>query len=230
MVASIRRLYEAEIPKGGAGLVYLGYSGVLVRVGECALLFDPGDLLPKRALRELRRLDLLLFTHGHYDHFDERAAVAMYEAAKPKVVCEESVYRRLRGKVPEEDLIRAKPGESVAVGGASVEAVAGRHVGPIVLYLVEVGGVRVFHGGDSGYVPLRPRRADLAIVPTGDPSPTASPDDALRMVLDLGPSAVVPVHGSEQQRRELERKLRELRPGVEVLVLGEGESAVVELG
>jgi len=50
--------------------------------------------------------------------------------------------------------------------------------------LIEFDGFRIFHGSDSGFVEslknVEPR-VHVAIVPTGDPSPTASPQDALEM-------------------------------------------------
>lgn len=44
----------------------------------------------------------------------------------------------------------------------------------------------------------------LAFVPTGRPSPTASPDDAAGMVRALEPYVTVPVHGMFEEMKALE--------------------------
>lgn len=98
--------------------------------------------------------------------------------------------------------MKANAGEKRELDGFSFTSVAGIHRGPIVLFLVEAGGISIFHGGDSAYVPLGGLRADLALVPTGSPSPTASPRDALRMISDLGPKVVAMFHGSASQHIE----------------------------
>jgi L-ascorbate metabolism protein UlaG (beta-lactamase superfamily) len=60
--------------------------------------------------------------------------------------------------------------------------------------------------------------AGLAFLPAGDPSPTASPDDALKMAQDLKPRVVVAIHGSEAQYRELAKKIKSALPGTEVII------------
>ena len=62
----------------------------------------------------------------------------------------------------------------------------------------------IFHGGDSGFVPLKGLKADVAFLPTGEPSPTASPTDALKMALDLNPKLVVTIHGSKAQNKQFQ--------------------------
>ena len=39
----------------------------------------------------------------------------------------------------------------------------------------------MFHAGDSGYVQVKDYPSDLAFLPTGSPSPTASPEYALKL-------------------------------------------------
>jgi len=226
----IRRFYELEVSPKSVELLYLGYSGLLLRTTNYTLAFDVDELIPRRHIRSVKKVDLLFITHSHYDHFEENITVELFKSTKTKVICEESVYNRLRGRIPENYLFKATPGVVMSIDNISVEAIKGRHVGPIVLYLVELDGIRIFHGGDSDYVPLYPRRADIAIVPTGAPSPTASPDAAYRMVVDLRASIVIPMHGRESQHRELERKLKEHYPEVKIQLIKEFEPLLVSLG
>ncbi|MFC1802877.1 MBL fold metallo-hydrolase [Thermoproteota archaeon] len=79
-------------------------------------------------------------------------------------------------------------------------------------------GTSIFHGGDSGYVSVKYFPSDLVFVPTGVPSPTASPRDALRMTLELKPKVAVAIHGSSAQNREFEKSVQEKMPKVNVII------------
>jgi len=227
---SLKEFYELEVTPSSIGILYLGYSGLLLRTVNYTLAFDVDELIPRTYVKNIEKLDLLLFTHGHYDHFEERVSIELHKLTGAKVMCEESVYNRLKDKVPDSHLIKATAGVVTSIDGVSVEVIRGRHVGPIVLYLVELDEVRIFHGGDSDYVPLYPRRADIAIVPTGAPSPTASPDSAYRTVVDLRPSVVIPVHGKESQHRKLESKLKKHYPEVKVQLVEPFKPLLISLG
>jgi L-ascorbate metabolism protein UlaG (beta-lactamase superfamily) len=91
-------------------------------------------------------------------------------------------------------------------------------VGPIVLFHMTAGGIGLFHGGDSNYVPLKNLSTGLAFLPAGHPSPTASPDAALKMAHDLKPRIVVLFHGSDGQYQDFKIRARTVLPGVEVII------------
>jgi L-ascorbate metabolism protein UlaG (beta-lactamase superfamily) len=99
-----------------------------------------------------------------------------------------------------------------------VTPVQGKHVGPIILFHIQVGNIGIFHGGDSAYVPLKNLKAGLAFLPAGDPSPTASPEDALKMALDLKPKIIVAVHGSDSQYQKLAAIAKTALPDASVII------------
>jgi len=215
---SIRELFSTPLGEGEAAFVYLGYSGVVVKTEDKAVAFDVANLMKSDEISALEGLDALFFTHGHSDHYSSREALEVVGMTGARVVAEQSVAWDLRTKIPSDRLMAAEPGTTFNIGGMEVNAIEGVHRGPINLYRVTLGDLRVFHGGDSGYVPVKEHPSELAFLPTGSPSPTASPRDALRMALELKPRAVVAVHGSPTQNREFGRSAREKMPGVTVLV------------
>ena len=189
---------------------YLGYSGVIIRTSEATVIIDPADLLLTSDIEKLKALgvDLLFFTHGHGDHFVPASALEIFKATQVYVAAEPGIARQLRGRIPPSRLLNAAAGKSLKAGKLKLDFVAGQHVGPILLIRIQAGDIRIFHGGDSGNVPLKDVPSDVAILPTGDPSPTASPEAAFRMAADLKPQFVVTIHGSAAQNADFEKKVR----------------------
>jgi len=195
--------------------LYLGYSGIAIKIGDVGLLFDPANMASPEVLELLTQCKptIILYTHDHYDHYNAETLKTLVKRLDCKVIVEPAMAGKLKGTVEAGKLFPAEHGKPFEVEGVKVTGFRGRHVGPITLYRVEASGVRVFHGGDSGYVGLAGvGPVDLAILPCGAPSPTASPRDAYRMALDLKPRHVMAVHGSETEVEELKRLLAEKLP------------------
>jgi len=217
-VDAVKELFATPLGKGEAAFMYLGYSGVVVRTAGGVVAFDVADLLKGGEIGALERLDLLLFTHNHGDHYRREEAAEIVETTGARVVAEPLVAEDLKGVVASDRLTRAEPGRTYTVSGFDVAVVRGIHGGPISLYRVGVGELGVFHGGDSGYVSLKGYGSDLAFLPAGTPSPTASPGDALRMALDLRPRVAVVIHASAAQAEEFRRIVGERLKGTTVVV------------
>ena len=210
---------------------YLGFSGVIIRTAEATIIIDPADLLLASDIEKLKALgvDLLFYTHGHGDHFVLASALEIFKATQAYVAAEPGVAAQLRGKIPPSRLLGAAAGKTLSAGKLRLDFVAGQHVGPILLIRIQAGGIRIFHGGDSGYVPLSGFPADVGILPTGSPSPTASPEAAFRMASDLKPQVVVVIHGSDAQNAEFEKKVRAGLKETKVVIPEAGKMVKVTL-
>jgi L-ascorbate metabolism protein UlaG (beta-lactamase superfamily) len=200
--------------------IFLGYSGVIIKTAKGMILVDPADLLNAGELLALKSggLGLVLFTHSHGDHFNAKVALDIFKATGAPVVAESSVARSLMAKIPSSKLTHAVPGNSYAIGEFTVNTIKGIHVGPICLFQIKIGEISIFHGGDSDYVPVKDYPSDLAFLPTGNPSPTASPEAAFKMAADLKPSVIVAIHGSAAESKEFERKIKEKMPNASVII------------
>ena len=200
--------------------IFLGYSGVIIKTAKGRILIDPADLLNAGDLLALKSggVGLVLYTHSHGDHFNANVALDIFKATGAPVVAESSVARSLMAKIPSSKLTHAIPGTRYTVGAFTVSAIQGRHIGPICLFQIKVGGISIFHGGDSDYVPVKDYPSDLAFLPTGNPSPTASPEAAFKMAADLKPSVIVAIHGSEAENKEFEQKIKQNMPNSSVII------------
>jgi L-ascorbate metabolism protein UlaG (beta-lactamase superfamily) len=210
---------------------YLGFSGVIIRTPEATIIIDPSDILATSDIDKLKALgiDFLFYTHDHGDHFVLGSAVEIFKATQAYVGAEPGVAAQLRGKIPPSRLRNAAPGQSLKAGKLKLDFVAGQHVGPILLLRVQAGDIRIFHGGDSNYVPLSDFAADVAILPTGRPSPTASPEAAFRMAADIKPQVVVTVHGSDAQNTEFEKRVKAGLKGTTVVIPEPGKMVKLTL-
>lgn len=203
--SEIAKLYSTQLSLSQVGFVHLGSSGILLRTRNLAVAIDVAGFLSDGQISDISRLDLLIYTHVHSDHFDTQVAQKIYDATKCLVFAESSVSDSLVGNIPSSKLFRMTGGEEfrLTIGGRDVilRTVPGVHTCNITLVGLEADGLKIFHGGDSGYTPkvafLSP--ADIAFLPVGGASSTASPDDATKMALLLQPKIVVLFHGTSDQ-------------------------------
>ena len=228
-IDEIERLFASPLGERDVAFTYLGYSGVIVRTANRTVVIDPADLLDTGAVKALEDVDLLLFTHSHRDHYNATTTQEIFEATGTPILAESLVAEDLKAKISRDKLIVATPGTTYTFDGIRVQAIEGIHRGPINLYRIEMGGVSVFHGGDSGYVPVKDYSADVAFLPTGSPSPTASPECALNMTSELQSRFVALFHGSADQCAEFVDKAKTAMPATRVLTAKANVTQVVTI-
>lgn len=203
--SAVKELYSVELSTGKVAFIYLGYSGVILRTMNFTIGIDVANLLSEKDIQNIGKMDLLVYTHIHSDHFNAATAREIHEKTGCFIVAEQTVYDALSGLIPTGKLVKLQGGESKEIclqtGRIVLSSIYGVHPVQIILFVIEVDGMRIFHGGDSGYSQSINDlgHADIAFLPTGDPSPTASPEDALKMALDLSPKVIVLFHGSSAQ-------------------------------
>jgi L-ascorbate metabolism protein UlaG (beta-lactamase superfamily) len=191
----------------------------VVTPGGKTILFDPWFSNPKspKAVTEVERCDLLLLTHGHFDHMAPGGADVLQVASRlsPVWPCihEMSLWagRLIPGGM--DAVIGMNKGGTVEAAGIKVAMVHADHSagdwnaeGGTTLYLGEpVGfvvelenGFRIYQAGDTavfGDMRLIAERwhPDLAILPIGGHF-TMDPVDAALAVEFLGVKQVLPVH------------------------------------
>jgi L-ascorbate metabolism protein UlaG (beta-lactamase superfamily) len=193
-------------------------------------------------LKKFNRLDILLLTHGHFDHIGD--AVKLGKTYKPDIIGIYELCHWLEGKGVSKTHPMNKGG-SQEVADLRVTMTHADHScgildgdtilygGEAVGYVVEFAtGLRIYHAGDTNlfgdmkligelYSP------DVAMLPIGDLF-TMSPREAAYACQFLGAKKIIPMHygtfppltGTPQQLKEMTRAL----PGLEVITLSPGES------
>lgn len=214
----IGEFFSRSLKKREIAFMYLGYAGIILRVEDRAVAFDVADLLGDKEIDAFSKLDLLVFTHSHRDHYNRARALKILETTDARVVAQAQVADDLKGNAPVERVTAADSSRTMRVGSFEIDAVEGIHPKPISVYRIKISMFNVFHGGDSGYSPVKDYPANLAFLPTGRPSPSCSPESALKFANDLKPAVAVAMHGSPAQLDRFKELVEQELSDTEVII------------
>jgi L-ascorbate metabolism protein UlaG (beta-lactamase superfamily) len=173
-----------------ARLRWLGHSSFRLD-GPPTIYIDPWKL-PADA----PPADLILVTHDHHDHCspDDVAAVRQQGTV---VVANPSAAQKLGGAVTV-----LRPGERTQAAGVEIEAVPAYNVDkrfhPVqaqhVGFVIDVGGVRLYHAGDTDHIPeMAQIDCDIALLPVSG-TYVMTADEAVAAARDIQPQVAVPMH------------------------------------
>ena len=265
-------------PACGPGEVivtFIGHASFLVQSGAANVLIDPvyarraspvSFAGPRRVrppgvrYEDLPPISLVLLSHNHYDHCDLAILQQLERSFHAPVVTPLGNGALLRKvgivQVEELDWWETASGTPLPVTLTQAQHFSAR--GPFDRnaalwggFLIEVGGYRILHTGDSGYGPhfreiaARLAPIDLALVPIGAYEPRwfmkdihMNPAEAVQAHRDLAARRSIAMHfgtfqltpeGIDEPARELTKALQELGVSAEEFrVLGVGDSVAVE--
>lgn len=230
-------------------ITMIGHSTVLVEAAGVRILTDPylgggGNPAfvrlapPARAREELSDVQLVLVSHGHFDHLDGRFLRLLAPASMvlaPRLL---SPLLKWRTAAQVKGLA---PWQTLHYGQVTVTAVPALHWAPAVGYVIQGEGKCLYFAGDTFYRPFMQEiarrwapQAALLPVTTFRLPMTMSEAGAVRAVQALRPAAVIPIHLGIQPRLPLirtgqsvagfTRRLRAAGLETQVVTLLEGDS------
>ncbi|MFW9927026.1 MAG: MBL fold metallo-hydrolase [Candidatus Thorarchaeota archaeon] len=233
LAKSLDQLYDTELGTKEFAFIYAGYAGILLRTKTAVVAFDPADLFSP-VKKHIKSLDLITYSHSHYDHFSLTDAVYLSKTTGAQIISESSMAEDLRKKIPSENVFSgpeefrsARDELTFEINGIKVKLHRGVHPRPIIQFRVSIGRLNVFHAADSGYWHIGKQKVDVAFLPTGVPSPTCHPGVALAMAMDLRPSIAVAVHGKDEQHKKFKELVEREQPETKVLIPHMNELVII---
>ena len=206
-------------------LKWLGHASWKLKAGGKTIYIDPyeGDYDEKA--------DIILASHSHTDHCEPskvKEATGDGTVVVAPADCAEKIGAPVRS---------LKPGEKAEFGEVTVKAVEAYNVkrfrspgmpfhpkGLGVGYLIKAEGKKVYHVGDSDYIPEMDelKDVDVLLIPSGG-TYTMDAEDAAEATVAINPKIAVPVHIWDTDPGEYKKKV-EAASGVKVMILKPGDT------
>ncbi len=206
-------------------VAWLGHSGFRIDAGRNTIYIDP------YRVPDGPKADLILLTHGHYDHFSPQD-IERLSHERTRLVAPAAVAERAGGRVTS-----IAPGEEV-----ELESLPGLHVAAVAAYNtskrdrdgrlfhpreagwvgfdLNVRGERLYHSGDTDVIPEMDAVAgvDIALLPvSGVYVMTAG--EAAEAARRMQPRLAVPMHWGEHIGTREDAEAFAARAPVEVRIL-----------
>jgi L-ascorbate metabolism protein UlaG (beta-lactamase superfamily) len=215
------RLISMEIEKL---LFWIGHASFYMKHEDFVVFIDPFNL--SDSIKE--KADMILVTHAHFDHFSRKD---IDRVMKPETVIVTST-QTLTGKEYKHVEI-ARPGYSKSFACVSIEAIPAYNVkkdrlsfhpksNDWVGYVVEFGGKRIFHAGDTDFIEEMKSLSniDAALLPMGG-TYTMDVSETIEAANAIKAKATIPMHYKAPLGREAsaesERKLAAAVKGAKFL-------------
>lgn len=195
----------------GVQITWLGHAATKIEFDGSVVLIDPwlqGNPAVPEDQKHVGKVDLMLITHGHFDHFSE--AVDLARDTSPDVICIFEIAQYLQGKGIEK-VTDMNKGGTVTWNGLKVtmtDAVHssgisdGDHIvdggSPVGYVLRFPNDFTVYHAGDTDvFESMRligqRHHPDVALLPIGGHY-TMDPGAAAEAIRLLGVRHVIPIH------------------------------------
>jgi L-ascorbate metabolism protein UlaG (beta-lactamase superfamily) len=253
---SINRKKEVQIE-------WLGHGSFkfISRDGKVILLDPWISSNPKipgkyRTFTGFEKVDLILFTHGHVDHFMLPDVKQLIKKYNPDIIAPWELQFFIKSEIPTAKCMTfqlANQGGTYDYHGVKLSMVHANHssgaqltaftgtnrfMGQAVGYIMEFeNGYKVYHSGDTGLMSDMKLvigdyyKPDIAILPIGNTF-TMGPREAAYACTMIQPSIVIPGHYGtfpvlEQTPKSFISNLDELYPASECLPLEPGENTFV---
>ena len=157
-------------------------------------------------LQNLPRLDGVVVSHEHYDHYDMQAFQVYPDKQVPMAV-KRGIAQSAR-EVGFTNVIEIDAWETTSFGPITITAIPGKHGVPEITYMLQASDFTVYFGGDTllipefSDIPHRFPKVDVALLainglqirPLGNQQVVMNPQDAAELCRIIHPRYAVPIH------------------------------------
>lgn len=193
-------------------ITYLGHSAVMIESDQACIAIDPwleGNPLCPISMKNPKKLDLILLTHGHSDHAGDAARLAKHYGSSLVATWELAMIMVAEG-VPQTKVVPMNKGGSIDFFGLKISLTHAMHSssydtanGPVYAgepcgIILDDGTTSIYHAGDTALFSdmqlikefYKPK---VALLPIGDRF-SMGPKQAAMAAKFIGAKTVVPIH------------------------------------
>lgn len=179
-------------------LHWLGHASFRLD-GPKTVYFDPYKI-PDNS----KKADIIFISHEHFDHFsvDDISSISTKDTV---IVSDKVSAAQLGTKAVYKEIKALSPGDKIEVSGVNVEAVPAYNMdkefhtkqSQKVGYVVTVEGVRIYHAGDTDFIPqMKNIKCDIALLPVSG-TYVMTKDEAAQAAMAIKPKIAIPMHYGE---------------------------------
>ncbi len=193
LVIALLLSVPAEAQMNVDNIHWLGHASFRIQDGATIIYIDPWKISAGAP-----KADVVLITHGHYDHFSPED-LAKIEKPGTVFVAPADVAAKLTGR----KVLVATPGESLHAGALAVTAVPAYNMNKQfhprsnnwVGYVVTLStGQRIYHSGDTDAIPeMKALKVDVAMMPCGG-TYTMTAAEMAEAANGFKPAILIPMH------------------------------------
>jgi L-ascorbate metabolism protein UlaG (beta-lactamase superfamily) len=210
--------FEKDVLK----ITFIGHATLMFSFGGKTIHVDPWGKLADYA--KLPKADIVLITHDHFDHLDQKALKETSKGTTKVVMTERCERQGVKGIV-------MRSGDLRTIAGIQVEAVPAYNVvnkrpdgqpfhpkGAGNGYVITFGDKRIYVAGDSENTPEMKKLAgvDVAFLPMNLPY-TMTPEMVADAASTMKPKILYPYHFGETDTARLVELLRG-NPAIEIRI------------
>jgi L-ascorbate metabolism protein UlaG (beta-lactamase superfamily) len=178
------------------------------------------------------KADYILITHSHPDHFSIEDIDKVIKS-ETKIICSKGVSKKLKANNYPIQVMRPK--DVLKFENIGIETIPAYNTKSVFLWIKAhskskenigfilnlEGGLRIYHAGDTDYIPEMTGLKDIeiALIPIGGDNLTMDEEEAARIANEIKPEKVIPMHYEIKNREILKRFEGLVTPNIKVLVL-----------
>lgn len=201
------------------GNTHLLPSSICVESEDVVLYIDP------LMVGDAKKADYIFITHAHPDHLSI-SDIEKLSDEDTVIICPKKAVKKLK----EYKTRIVVPGDEEQLGTWGYEAVPAYSIGfpshpkraGNAGYVINIGGVRIYHAGDTDLVPeiKKIKNVDAALVPIDGDNLTMKTSEAAELINTIKPKKAIPIHYVVGENKTEEFK-KLVDPDIEVLIFAE---------
>ena len=179
-------------------LFWIGHASFYIKQDKQTIFIDPFKI--SWGIKE--HADIVLITHAHFDHCNKAEIKKVMKDDDVKIITAPMCFKENEFK----DMTIAKPGFKTKINDIKIEAVSAYNTKPERLtfhpkannwvgYIIEVNGIRIYHAGDTDFIPEMKtlKNLNISLLPAGG-TYVMDADEAIEAGHALDSKFITPVH------------------------------------